>query len=168
MTHETADVPVGTVIMYAGMLNLRPLLEKGWLPCDGRSLPVAEYPDLFSALGNGHGGDGVNFRVPDLRGTFVRGVDGGAKRDPDANVRTAAAAGGNAGDLVGSVQDDAFRAHAHDAPHLPTTLHWAVDEVLKHQVAQWNGGEARTAETGGSETRPRNVALHYIIRFRAS
>lgn len=166
-----AGVPAGTVVMYAGIVDTHsaPGLERdGWLPCDGKERRVAEYRELYAAIGNSHGGDGTTFRVPDLRGTFVRGVDDGANRDPDADKRRAAAGGGNAGDRVGSVQDDALGRHEHAVPHLPTTLHWAVDEAHRYDVAQWNGGDGTTGTTGAAETRPRNVALHFIIRFRAS
>jgi hypothetical protein len=40
-------------------------------------------------------------------------VDGKAGRDPDAETRKTPAAGGNAGNLVGSVQDSAFASHTH-------------------------------------------------------
>jgi hypothetical protein len=38
------------------------------IPCDGRTLLVVEYPELFDKIGNVFGGDGVNnFLLPDLR-----------------------------------------------------------------------------------------------------
>ena len=44
----------------------------GWLPCDGRSLPIAQYDVLYSLIGTTYGGDGVNtFNVPDLRGRLA-------------------------------------------------------------------------------------------------
>ncbi len=40
-----------------------------WLPCDGSTLPIAQYTDLYSLIGTTYGGDGVNtFKLPDLRG----------------------------------------------------------------------------------------------------
>lgn len=164
-----AGVPVGTVTMYGGVLDTRTipaLAQAGWLPCDGTILFAKDYPDLFAAIGTSHGGDGIKFCVPDLRGTFVRGVDNGRGQDPDAHRRQAAPYGGNSGDRVGSVQEDALREHAHPVAHLPTTSHWAVDEVHKYDVAKWNGDVGATGVAGESETRPRNVALHFIIRFR--
>ncbi len=163
-------VPPGTVVMYAGDLDGRArteLKEEGWLPCDGGKYEVAEYRDLFLAIGTSHGGDGTNnFLVPDLRGTFVRGVDGGTGNDPDAAERTAPPSGGNRGDRVGSCQKDELAMHSHSAPHLPTTLHWAAHEAERLYVAQWNGDNTRTGDFGGRETRPKNVALHFIIRSR--
>lgn len=44
-----------------------PLL--GWLPCDGRILPISEFDELFQLIGKTYGGDGVNtFALPDMRG----------------------------------------------------------------------------------------------------
>jgi microcystin-dependent protein len=166
-----AGVPVGTVTMYAGVLDthtIPALAQAGWLPCDGMVLFAKDYPELFAAIGTSHGGDGIKFCVPDLRGTFVRGVDGGRGKDPDANRRLPAPYGGNGGDRVGSVQEDALGEHAHSVAHLPTALHWAVDEANIHHVAQWNDGVGVTGVAGEHETRPRNVALHFIIRFRKS
>ena len=42
---------------------------RGWLPCDGRLLPMEQYGALFSVLGTTYGGDGkTTFALPDLRG----------------------------------------------------------------------------------------------------
>jgi microcystin-dependent protein len=64
------------------------------------------YANLFAAIGTAHGsGDGVTtFTLPDYRGRFLRGVDEGAGRDPDAPSRTAPSPGGNSGDAVGSIE----------------------------------------------------------------
>ncbi len=62
-------------------------------------------------IGTIHGaGDGATtFNLPDYRGRFLRGVDQGAGRDPDATGRTAPATGGNTGDTVGSIQVEATK-----------------------------------------------------------
>lgn len=37
----------------------------GWLPVDGRTLPISEYEDLFTLIGITYGGDGeTNFNLP--------------------------------------------------------------------------------------------------------
>ncbi len=37
----------------------------GWLPCDGRALPIAQNEVLFALLGTRYGGDGVKtFNIP--------------------------------------------------------------------------------------------------------
>jgi len=41
----------------------------GWLPCDGRLLPISEYEVLYVLIGTTYGGDGVStFAIPDLQG----------------------------------------------------------------------------------------------------
>ena len=137
MITPNAHTPVGTVISYAGPLQDNPshnhgfpapglaayayhLKRAGWLPCDGRTLPVAGYRELFRAIGFIHGRSGKGFfRLPDYRGRFLRGVnldaktDDGAFRDPDRESRDPGADGGWAGNAVGSVQEDALRKHWH-------------------------------------------------------
>lgn len=47
---------------------------RGWLPCDGRLLPIADYQALFSLLGTTYGGDGrTTFGIPDLRDQVEQG-----------------------------------------------------------------------------------------------
>lgn len=42
---------------------------KGWLPCDGRVLPIQQYQALAALMGAVYGGDGkTTFALPDLRG----------------------------------------------------------------------------------------------------
>lgn len=42
---------------------------QGWLPADGRNIPIAQNQALFSLLGPSFGGNGVTyFSLPDLRG----------------------------------------------------------------------------------------------------
>ena len=61
---------LGEVIAFAG-----PTLPSGWLPCDGREMPIADYETLFELIGTDFGGDGtVSFALPDLRTNMVVGV----------------------------------------------------------------------------------------------
>ncbi len=54
----------GEIMLFAGTF-----VPYGWLPCDGRLVPIVEYQALFALLGTMYGGDGrVNFALPDLRG----------------------------------------------------------------------------------------------------
>ena len=106
--------PPGTILPYGG--TTAPL---GYLMCAGQSYAKSTYPALVAALGNAFGADASTFRVPDLRGRFLRGTDdpdgGGisfsaAGRDPDSLSRSAMNTGGNLGNAVGSVQNDEFKA----------------------------------------------------------
>lgn len=117
--------PIGTITAYAG--NFAPNMptwetNSGWMLCNGRPLnrTDSKYKDLFDAIGSSWGGDGANmFNLPDLRGYFLRGVDGGAGRDPNVNDRTASKPGGHVKDDVGSVQEDMMQGHKHaDSGHV--------------------------------------------------
>jgi microcystin-dependent protein len=55
----------------------------GWIPCDGRLLPINTNQQLFALLGTTYGGDGqTTFAVPDLRGRVPLGA---APRVPAGN-----------------------------------------------------------------------------------
>jgi microcystin-dependent protein len=53
-------------------------LPQGWLPCDGRLLPISQNNALFALVGTAYGGNGIStFALPDLRGRVVAGTDSG-------------------------------------------------------------------------------------------
>ena len=60
-----------------------------FLECDGSEHLISSYPDLHSVIGFKFGGNAAKqtFRVPDLRGLFIRGLDNGRGLDPDVSVR---------------------------------------------------------------------------------
>lgn len=176
------EVPVGTIMSHGGDLGDAAVKERlrrqGWLLCDGTELAVAEYPELYASIGTAFGGDkdASRFRLPDLRGRFVRGVNGSAKDgDPDAASRPSIAPGGYTGNRVGSVQDDAFQGHHH-----------ATSAINGDREGNWGGGagskpkgnaawigDATTDGTRGvprfsTETRPKNVYVHWIVKAKAT
>ena len=127
-------VPVGTVVPFAGPVSSIP---SGWLLCDGAELSRSDFPKLFAAIGGSHGGgDGAaTFNLPDFRGRFLRGVDHGAGRDPEAAGRATALDGGNSGDKVGSVQGDALQSHTHlDTGHNHTRNPQGNKEIVWRQT----------------------------------
>lgn len=64
---------------------------KGWLPCDGRLLEIAQNTALFSLVGTTYGGDGqTNFALPDLRGRMPMHFGQG----PGLTLRTQGEKGG--------------------------------------------------------------------------
>ena len=63
-------LPAGTAVSFAGSSA-----PSGWLLCDGSSLLVADYADLFSAIGYDYGGATTNFNLPDLRARTPIGVN---------------------------------------------------------------------------------------------
>lgn len=56
---------------YLGEIRIFPFgfAPEGWLMCNGQTLKIAEYEQLFHLLGTTYGGDGVTtFALPDLCG----------------------------------------------------------------------------------------------------
>lgn len=100
-------------------------VPEGWLVCDGTEYLAADYPDLYDAIGMAWGGREevispeeahIYFRVPDMRGMFLRGVSGSRDdgyQDPDAGTRVASASNGLEGNRVGTYQLDKTQEHSH-------------------------------------------------------
>ncbi|HJV70267.1 phage tail protein [Ideonella sp.] len=58
------DAFLGQIQLFA--FNFAPM---GWMPCDGRSLPISQYTAVFALVGTTYGGDGrTNFALPNLAG----------------------------------------------------------------------------------------------------
>ncbi|RNB89478.1 phage tail protein [Brevibacillus fluminis] len=68
---------------------------RGWMPCDGRLLPINQNQALFAILGTTYGGNGVNtFALPDLRGSVPvqqgNGISLGESAGEEAHTLTQA------------------------------------------------------------------------------
>jgi hypothetical protein len=152
-------VPPGTIMAFGG-----PNVPEGWLPCDGTSLDRVAEPALFAAIGAAWGAaDETKFNVPDLRGFFLRGVSGAVPRDPDRDARTAIAPGGNAGNLVGSVQGSEVFKHHHNTSSYGIALVCVQGGGACLYVSSGAQGFDST-DVGGNETRPLNANVLYIIK----
>lgn len=56
---------VGTIKLYGP--QMAHTVPRGWKYCDGQELSIADYPDLFKAIGTKYGGDGTTkFALPKL------------------------------------------------------------------------------------------------------
>lgn len=107
----------------------------------------------------------TNFNVPDLRGEFLRGTDLGAGRDPNTGARTASNTGGNTADNVGSVQGSDFLSHQHRETVTDAASNSpGVARSDDSSVGGFVNSVQFTNFTGGSETRPINVYVNYIIK----
>jgi len=156
---SVVNVPVGTILPFAG--GTAPF---GYLPCDGVEKSRTAYPALFAALATTWGeGDGTTtFNLPDLRGRFLRGQSGTALTDPDAASRFAIHNGGAMGDNVGSYQLDEIRSHSHAAP---MRGNGPAAPFAGFGIGDTAGYPTQyTYAAGGSESRPVNAAVLWIIK----
>jgi microcystin-dependent protein len=140
---EIVTVPIGTVSWFAG--NAAPT---GYLKANGASLSTTTYAALFAAIGYTFGGSGSSFNVPDLRGEFIRGWD-------DSR-------GVDSGRVFGSAQADDLKSHTHDVALTTASRNPGVATAQTYSIP---GGTTATTSTGGTETRPRNIALLACIKF---
>jgi hypothetical protein len=137
-----AGCPVGTIVAYMG--NSAP---DGWLLCDGRDVGIT-HSELSRIVGD---------KTPDLRGVFLRGLDPTGKIDPDGENRK-----------PGSPQPDMIKNHQH--PYIFWT-HVDANGGKSGGGAPDVAGTGTSGKTGdpatggASETRPKNVAVNYIIKF---
>ena len=162
-------VPLGTILYYVGATA-----PTGWLFCDGSLVKKASYPQLFDIVkvwianvkGRGifdSNGNEIpsnenfldpknpNFRLPDLRGQFIRGWDAGKGFDIDR--------------LFGSYQLDMLRSHKHE---ITDTGGPEGDDSGYMDIGN-DGSNASLKKSstdfqGGAETRPRNIAYLPIIK----
>ncbi|MEN0045499.1 MAG: tail fiber protein [Bacteroidota bacterium] len=165
-------MPVGAIIPFGGATP-----PEGWLLCNGKDISRELYADLFAVIGTNWGSDGGNttFNLPDLRGQFLRGVSTSSSVDPDAAFRSARHSGGNTGNNVGSYQTDEFKAHRHVSIEWKDGAKAVNDAIYGLGDFTTNGKEQSfhpsqdyinmTGSTGGSETRPKNAYVNFIIKY---
>jgi microcystin-dependent protein len=139
--------PLGTIIMASS-----DFVPTNWLSCNGAAVSRTTYNNLFNLIGITYGsGDGsATFNVPDFRGLFPRGKDAG--RGIDLN-RT-----------LGSYQDMLIQSHNHFAGGQSETL--AGGGAIRYSLVNWsNNINLATSHTGGTETRPKNLAVNFLIKY---
>lgn len=160
---------VGSVAFFAG--NTAPL---GWLKANGAAVSRTAYSKLFAYIGTSFGsGDGsTTFNLPDLRGEFLRAWDDGRGID--------------SGRSFASTQSSQNLSHSHTGAVLPGGAHSHTTSASYRT----SGGSVAFGGTGGSmglqngvngvgdhvhglsidnsggtEARPRNVALLLCIKY---
>ncbi|HDX5565746.1 TPA: tail fiber protein [Escherichia coli] len=134
----------------------------GWLKCNGATFDKMRYPHLATAYPSG--------KLPDLRGEFIRGWDDGRGID--------------AGRALLSIQTGMLERHRHIVvPNnaYDTDEEWELGAIFRTTYTEGRGLNAADTggnlipsptlhsrgsigNTGGSETRPRNIAFNYIVR----
>jgi hypothetical protein len=103
----------------------------------------------FFSFGNGS----TNFRLPDLRSMFIRGLDLGAGITFGRNTEN-----------PGGYEADEFKSHYHNIT--PDDRPGRSDNANDRQVmeAGGNGRTINTSSSGGNETRPKNIGLIPLIK----
>lgn len=148
-----SGLPVATVIQSA--VDVTPV---GTLRCNGSAVSRTTYAALFAEIGTFHGsGNGsTTFNLPDWRGEFLRCWDDGRGID--------------VGRTIASTQSGDIEAHIHEAqsgsgsvPKYPLTAFGSGFEGGVVTPTDWQ--LYNTGSTGGTETRPRNVALLTCIAY---
>jgi hypothetical protein len=167
LTIANAAVPAGSVFYFANST-----VPTGFLKANGAAISRSTYSVLFAVIGTLFGaGDGsTTFNLPDLRGEFIRGWD-------DSR-------GVDSGRTQGSFQDQAYLSHSHgvsDPGHAHTLNYFtpllggdndrgtlgssfSVDNPVQ-PTTLGSGTGISIQNSGGSETRPRNIALLACIKY---
>lgn len=147
----SSSVPPGAVFWFP--TNTVPA---GYLECNGAAVSRSTYAALNAvAAAISYGapfgvGDGsTTFNLPDLRGYFLRAWDDSAGVDP--------------GRTIGSIQADAVIAHTHTI-NLNTGGQGATNAGNTAQQVGTNSTTNGQSPAGGTETRPKNVALMPVIK----
>lgn len=154
-----SGLPIGSIIFVAGTSA-----PSGFIKANGTKLDRTTYAALWAyaqtsgdiAVSDGvwqagqfSPGDGsTDFRIPDLRGNFVR------PWADDGSVDT--------GRGMGTLQLDEFRSHYHN---VYTALAGGTRAAQDSWPAPSGWGYVGTTSAGGAETRPRNVALLACIKY---
>ena len=174
-----SGIPTGTILTF-GASNP----PSGFLECNGSAISRSTYASLFSILSTTHGaGDGSStFNIPDLRGQFVRGWDnsagvdasrafGSSQTDQNKNhthTTDSQSLTGSVSHLSGSLANNPGTASGIITKLSPTSAIGArssgsanasgisIDATHSHTIS---------SSGGGTEARPKNIALMYIIKF---
>jgi microcystin-dependent protein len=162
--NEFLVVP-GTIIAFGGTTA-----PAGYLPCDGSYVSQAQYADLYAVLGTTWGvAPGANFRLPDLRGMFLRGT--GTNNSQNTSNNTPAT-----GPAVGTKVVDTYRKHNHsllnaDGSKLSSNWRNLSDSINQGgSSGLTSGGNVNFGSTvvsteGQNETQPVNAGVLYCIKF---
>lgn len=183
--------PVGAVVAWPHQISSNRLPE-GWLLCDGATYPSGDYPQLYSALKESGflyevaqgAGERPVFKVPDYRGYFLRGAGGESGRDPGPRYKSGRV-GNSASEYAGVGSEQGQGTLLHDevvvlAPSYgrsafkilgmesgePTYGRNGLPASGRKEQADQANDAAWWGTVNPNETRPRNIAVHWLIRAR--
>ena len=169
-------VPSGAVFCMAVAI-----VPSGYLECNGAAVSRTGYAALFAVIGTQYGaGNGSStFNLPDLRGEFVRGFDNGRGIDSGRSIsatpqsdqnkqhnHTASSSVNDSGHVHGTTFDNKKYFPGGNS----TTVNYGGPGEYPADI--FSMSSATTGVTvatsigndGGGETRPRNIAMMYVIK----
>lgn len=154
----TVGFPVGGIMPWP-----TDTAPANFLPCEGGYYSTTDYATLYAVLGTRYGAGSGTFRVPDLRGMFLRGWSHGSGVDPDAGSRTNRG-DGTVGDNVGTKQGSQNLAHTQSITlgiqGISEGAAWAFGNPAN------NPATITTTSSGGSESRPVNMNVLFCIKYQ--
>ena len=150
----------------------------GWLKANGVAVSRSTYSDLFGVIGTTYGvGDGsTTFGLPDLRAEFIRGWDDGRGADSGRAIGSWQGGQNQWHQHPGTTSTSGEHSHAVSIPSKPNGTgagpiamvdgSWNITgSQIYNTVAAGNHTHTfTTSGEGGSEARPRNVAMLYCIK----
>ena len=162
-----ASLPIGFIAAFPSHVASGEILHGHWMVCDGRALHERDFPllaevlqTIFGVGAPAHDEPPGTFNLPDLRGIFLRGADGRAPDatgvDPDRPRR------------IGSLQPDALQDHTHELTSFvwhSSIAHGGHTGGLKNDPGATPTSPPQGCRTA-SETRPTNIAVHWLIRVQ--
>ncbi len=146
----------------------------GWLKCNGAAVSRSLYAALYNVIGTTYGaGDGsTTFNLPDFRGEFIRGLDDGRGVDASRALGSAQAESFASHNHTGT--SDTHAGHSHGSPinngsggtgGLGAYTTGAAAYFASTNTAGAHSHALTINNTGGTETRPRNQAALYVIKY---
>ena len=170
-------VPTGSVHLMAG--NNVP---SGYLKCNGQAVSQTTYAALYQIIGATYGQTATTFNLPDLRGEFVRGW-ADDRSDVDAGRGFGTAQDQSNREHTHVVTDPGHGHSINDPGHFHNVAYTNSDNgdgVIEESGTGFNGFEPTenattnisinlnhtgiSIQTQGSEARPRNIAMMYVIK----
>lgn len=154
--------PITSGITGTGSFTFTNDLPYGALWCRGGLYSRTTYADLFAKIGTTYGaGDGsTTFKVPDLQGYTLRGLD--LTGLVDTNNPSGSTTAGSLRTL-GSIQQDDNKFHDHELKHYDGGGGGANGSSLSY--TSYYGFSTRSGVTGGAESRMKNIAVNFFIYY---
>lgn len=159
------SLPIGTIMAFASQT-----VPNNWLECDGTARLTSSFQALYNTIQTGSSAAygflcdsfgnanpaGAYFKLPDLRGEFLRGWDHSR--------------GVDTGRAFATFESNSIQAHTHSVNIFGFNPNRAspVGTALSSDGTAGEGNISfgtTTNNNGGAETRPRNVSVMYCIKY---